>query len=431
MTRNVHARRAVAPVLAGLAAAGVAATMVLSYPNGASAADAPVGLGTAANFSVLAGSTVTNTGTTTMAQSLGIHPGSAVTGSPVVGGETHLADDVALVAKNDLTTAYNDAAGRTPFIRHVNELGGDTLTPGVYRIAEAQVTGALTLNAQGNPQAVFIFQVDSTLITAPNSSVVFINGSAPCNVYWKVGSSATLDTGTSFIGNILASASIAMKTGATLQGRALAQTAAVTLDTNTITAPVCAQPTPSPSPTTGPTATPTVTPTAGPTSTPTAGPTATPTAGPTVGPTVTPTAGPTMTPTAGPTPSPTLTPTSSPTASPTATPTASTSPTAGPTMGPTTSPSSTPTPGPTMSPTARPTASHTATPSATPTRSATPVPGPADDTSPGAGPGHRPHGKLPTTGGGTVPILMGTGTALLTVGATVLIALYLRRTRQS
>jgi hypothetical protein len=253
-------------VLAGFAAVAVAATVLIFNPAGASAAEAPVGLGTAGNFSVLAGSTVTNTGATTLAQSLGVHPGSTATGFPpgLVGGATHLGDAVALQAKSDLTTAYNDAAGRTPFTNHASELGGATLIPGVYRIGAAQVTGQLTLNAQGNPQAVFIFQIASTLTTASNSSVVFINGASPCNVYWQVGSSATLGTGTHFVGNIMALASIAMTTGARLQGRALARTAAVTLDTNVITEPVCTTPTP----TTSATATPTRTPTASPTAVP-------------------------------------------------------------------------------------------------------------------------------------------------------------------
>ncbi|TDB79602.1 ice-binding family protein [Micromonospora sp. KC721] len=319
-----HRQRAVLPALA-VAIAAVAAVAVLIFSGtGAHAQPAPVGLGTAANFSVLAGSTVTNTGPSFLAQSLGVHPGNTAEGFPpgIVAGEIHLADAVALQAKNDLTTAYNDAAGRTPFTNLPAELGGSTLTPGVYRISAAQLTGTLTLNSQGNPAAVFIFQIDSTLITASNSSVVFINGASPCNVYWQVGSSATIGTGTQFVGNILAQTSITMNTGATLQGRALAQTGAVTLDTNTITAPVCLQPTGTP--TTTPTATPTVTPTATPTVTPTATPTVTPTATPTVTPTATPTVTPTATPTVTPTPTATstATPTAAPTGQPTGTPTA-------------------------------------------------------------------------------------------------------------
>jgi type VI secretion system secreted protein VgrG len=226
--------------------AGVS-TLLISDPAEAQATD-PVGLGTAADFSVLAASTVTNTGPSVLAQSLGVHPGNAAPGFPpgTVGGETHLGDAVALQAQDDLTTAYNDAAGRTPFTNLPAELGGTTLIPGVYRIGAAQLTGTLTLNAQGNPDSVFIFQVDSTLITASDSSVEFINGSAACNVYWQVGSSATLGTNTSFVGTIMAQASVTMNTGADLEGRALARTAAVTLDTNVITEPLCAAPPPPP-----------------------------------------------------------------------------------------------------------------------------------------------------------------------------------------
>jgi hypothetical protein len=227
-----------------LAALMTAATLLAIDASAASAA-APVSLGTASDFSVLAGATVTNTGETVLAQGLGIHPGNAATGFPpgAVGGEIHLGDAVAMQAKSDLSDAFNDAATRTPFTTLAAELGGTTLTPGVYRIGAAQVTGQLTLDAQNDPRAVFIFQVESTLITASNSSVVFVNGASPCNVFWKVGSSATLGTGTSFVGNIMALASITMTTGATLQGRALAQVAAVTLDTNVITEPVCRTPT--------------------------------------------------------------------------------------------------------------------------------------------------------------------------------------------
>jgi type VI secretion system secreted protein VgrG len=239
-------------VASTVVAAGVGA-LLIPGPAAAQATD-PVGLGTAADFSVLAASTVTNTGPSVLAQSLGVHPGNTAPGFPpgTVGGETHLGDAVALQAQEDLTTAYNDAAGRTPFTNLPAELGGTTLLPGVYRIGAAELTGTLTLNAQGNPDSVFIFQVDSTLVTASDSSVEFINGSAACNVYWQVGSSATLGTNTSFVGTIMAQASVTMTTGATLEGRALARTAAVTLDTNVITEPLCAAPPPPAPPTEGP-----------------------------------------------------------------------------------------------------------------------------------------------------------------------------------
>ncbi|MER7443293.1 ice-binding family protein [Micromonospora avicenniae] len=294
VTRIRHRRRAVLPALAAITTACAATALLMLSGTGASAQPAPVNLGTAANFSVLAGSTVTNTGASFLAQSLGVHPGNAATGFPpgTVAGEIHLADGVALQAKNDLTTAYNNAAGRTPFTSRPAELGGATLTPGVYRIGAAQLTGTLTLDSQNNPAAVFIFQIGSTLTTASNSSVVFINGASPCNVYWQVGSSATIGTGTRFMGNILAQTSITMNTGATLQGRALARTGAVTLNTNTINTPVCLQPT----------GTPTTTPTGSPTGTPTGQPTGTPTGQPTGGPTGGPTGQPTGAPTGAPTP---------------------------------------------------------------------------------------------------------------------------------
>jgi len=216
------------------------------------AAPAPVGLGTAESFAVLAGETITNTGPTTINGDVGLHPGSAVTGfgSVTLIGSLKVADGVALQAKNDLLTAYNDAAGRTPVTSVPTELGGQALIAGVYNSASGTfgLTGTLTLNAEGDPTAVFIFQAASTLITAPGSSVALINGAQACNVYWQVGSSATLDTTTSFKGNILALTSIAMNTGATLEGRALARNGSVTLDTNVITRPACSTPSPTSSP---------------------------------------------------------------------------------------------------------------------------------------------------------------------------------------
>lgn len=188
---------------------------------------------------MLAGSTVTNTGATRLGQGLGVQPGAAATGFPpgAVVGEIHLADGVALQAKSDLTAAYVDAAGRTPFTSLPAQLGGRTLTPGVYRIGAAQLTGQLTLDSQNDTAAVFIFQISSTLITASNSDVVFINGASPCNVFWQVASSATLGTNSDFIGNVMALASITLNTGATLTGRALTRNAAVTLDDNVISEP--------------------------------------------------------------------------------------------------------------------------------------------------------------------------------------------------
>jgi hypothetical protein len=203
---------------------------------------APVALGSAANFAVLAGSTVTNTGATTVNGDLGLSPGTAVTGFPpgTVNGTIHAGDPVAAQAQLDLTTAYNDAAGRTVgAITVAGNLGGRTLTPGLYKSTSSLAisSGDLTLDAQGNANAVFIFQMASTLTTTVGRQVILSGGAKAANVFWQVGSSATLGTGSVFKGNILALASITVTTGATVEGRVLARTAAVTLDTNTITTP--------------------------------------------------------------------------------------------------------------------------------------------------------------------------------------------------
>ena len=207
------------------------------------AAQPPVGLGTADSFGVLAGQTVTNTGPTTINGDLGVMPGTAVPGFPpgLVNGTIHAADAVALQAQSDLTTAYNDAAGRTPPALLSADLGGLTLTAGVYRAPGALgLTGALTLDAQGDPNSVFIFQAASTLITASASHVNLINGAQPCNVFWQVGSSATFGTTSAFAGNVMALTSISLNNGVTLQGRALARNGSVTLINDTITAAHCA-----------------------------------------------------------------------------------------------------------------------------------------------------------------------------------------------
>jgi hypothetical protein len=225
------------------AAAGVLAAVSLIAAPVALSAQAPVGLGTDDSFAVLAGSTVTNTGPSVISGSVGLDPGSAVTGFPpgiVLAGTTQVANGVALQAKSDLVTAYNDAAGRSSTATISADLAGRTLTPGVYTAATSLgLSGALTLDAQGDPNAVFVFQAGSTLIVGSSSQVNLIGGAQACNVYWQVGSSATIGTGSAFVGNVLALTSISMTTGATLQGRALARNGAVTLDTNTITRPIC------------------------------------------------------------------------------------------------------------------------------------------------------------------------------------------------
>ena len=223
------------------------ASLAVVLTTSAVAAPSSVGLGTATSYAVLAGTTITNTGPTKITGDIGLHPGSAVSGfsSVTYVGAIHLASGAALQAKNALVTAYNDAAGRTPATTIATELGGQVLKAGVYNSTAGTfgVTGTLTLDAEGDAGAVFIFQAASTLITAPGSSVVLTNGATACNVFWQVGSSATLETTTSFKGTIMALTSIALKTGATLQGRALARNGAVTLDTNVISSAACAPPT--------------------------------------------------------------------------------------------------------------------------------------------------------------------------------------------
>jgi hypothetical protein len=218
--------------------------VALAWPTyEALAAQPPVGLGTAGSFAVLGGSAVTNTGPSTINGNLGVDPGTSITGFPpgTVNGATHSADAVALQAKTDLTTAYNDAAGRIPAATVSGDLGGSTLTPGVYKSASSLgLTGTLTLNAQGNPAAVFIFQAGSTLTTASASDVSLINGARACNVYWQIGSSATLGTASTFVGNILAYTSISLNNDVTVSGRALARNGAVTMIDDTITPTACA-----------------------------------------------------------------------------------------------------------------------------------------------------------------------------------------------
>jgi hypothetical protein len=215
------------------------AVIIISPPFHAVWAATAPSLGTAQDFAVLGGSTVTNTGPTIIATgNLGVEPGSAITGFPpgvVIGGAIHADDAVAGQAQSDTTIAYNNLAGQPcNFNLTGQDLGGMTLVPGVYCFATtAQLTGTLTLDAQGDPSAVWIFQIGSTLTTSVNSSVNVINGGQQCNVFWQIGSSATLGTNTLFTGNILALASISLTTNTKVSGRALARTGAVTMDSNT------------------------------------------------------------------------------------------------------------------------------------------------------------------------------------------------------
>lgn len=201
------------------------------------AAQLPVNLGSASTFTVLGASTVTSTGPSVINGNVGVSPGTAVTGFPpatVVGGVLHVADGPAATAQSDLTAAYIDAAGRTVPAIVAGNLGGQTLTPGLYKSTSSLgITGVLTLDGQGSSNSVFIFQVASALTTATSSQVVLIGGARAANIFWQVGSSATLGTYSIFNGTIMAQASVSIATGAALNGRALARTGAVTLDSTT------------------------------------------------------------------------------------------------------------------------------------------------------------------------------------------------------
>lgn len=205
----------------------------------------PIATGAACSFGILAGSTVTNTGATHVTGNVGVWAGSAITGFPpgTLTGALHSADPVAMAAQGALTTAYNNAAGAPspPANALPPDIGGETLPAGVYHTMAQPtlgITGNLTLDGNGDPNAVFIFQIGTTLTTAAGS-VNLIGLAQSKNVIWQVGSSATLGTNTTLAGNIMANASITLNTGATLNGRALARIGAVTLDTNMVNVPPC------------------------------------------------------------------------------------------------------------------------------------------------------------------------------------------------
>jgi LPXTG-motif cell wall-anchored protein len=270
------------------AALGLALASIVLVAGPAMAAVGRVGLGTAGSFAVLAGSGITNTGATTITGDIGTFPTPSETGFGTVTltGTNHAGDSVTQGAKTDLVTAYDDAASRTPATSVPVELGGTTLLAGVYTSPTFGLTGTLSLDAAGDPNAEFVFQAASTVIAESNSRVVLLNGADPCNVTWQVGSSATFKTGAHFVGDVLAQTSITAQTAATFQGRLLARNGAVTLDTNTISPGVCAAtPSPTPSTSTSPssTATPTGAATPRPSGTPTAATSAASTPGPTTG----------------------------------------------------------------------------------------------------------------------------------------------------
>jgi hypothetical protein len=197
---------------------------------------APVSLGAADGFAVLGGATVTSAGVSTVNGDLGVSPGTAATGFPpgTINGTLNAGDATAVRAHADLATAYTDAVGRVPGAPIDGDLGGVTLTPGVYAAAAAlTLGGTLTLDARGNPAAVFILQAGSTLATAAGSQVNLAGGAQPCNVFWQVGSSATLGASSNLAGTILAATSISIGDGVTIDGRALARDGAVTMINDT------------------------------------------------------------------------------------------------------------------------------------------------------------------------------------------------------
>jgi hypothetical protein len=241
--------------------AGVIISAVAAFAAIPPAAHAQaIDLGTAEPFVVLGGQSVTNTGPSVLHGDLGVAPGTSLIGfglPAVVNGATHNNDAVAGQAQGDLTTAYNVAAGQAVTSDLTGQdLGGLTLTAGAYRYAtSAQLTGQLTLDAQGDPAAQFVFMIGSTLTTASASSVRLINGASPCNVYWQVGSSATLGSTTAFQGNVMALTSITMNNGASVLGRMLARNGSITLDDNVLDAAQCQTPAVTPPPASEPTPT--------------------------------------------------------------------------------------------------------------------------------------------------------------------------------
>ncbi|MBN2840504.1 MAG: DUF3494 domain-containing protein [Coriobacteriia bacterium] len=237
---------------------------MLAVPAISMAAEPTVQLGATEDFAILAGTTITNTGDSEILGDVGVSPGSALTGFDTVtlDGETHSNDALAIEAQTDWVTAYNDAVARpVTTILASPELGGLTLTPGVYSSGGAlALTGELFLDGLGDPESVFILRSDSGLTIGAGSVVTLLNGARFCRVFWPVAGSATIGADATFVGHILATTSISLEDGASVEGQLLAHTGGVTLINNTISNDWCtAATTPTVIPATP--ATPTVTPT--------------------------------------------------------------------------------------------------------------------------------------------------------------------------
>ncbi|HSP30129.1 MAG TPA: ice-binding family protein [Ilumatobacteraceae bacterium] len=232
-----RSRRRGLPRLAAIVAIAAGTALALTAGQSATAQISPTGvpLGTAGGYSVLGGQTVTNTGSSVINRSVGLYPGTSITGFPpgIVTPPATIqgANAATLQAQVDLTTAYDIAAARPSTASVTNDLlgRGETRVAGVYTGDALDLTGALTLDGQNDPNAVFVFQAASTLVTASTSTITLINGANPCNVFWQVGSSATLGTGSVFVGTILAHVSVSVNDGVVVHGRALARTGSVTL----------------------------------------------------------------------------------------------------------------------------------------------------------------------------------------------------------